>query len=112
MARLIVTAISEDILAGPGNRQPNVIVVSVTYNNGQPVTGLSLPNFQVDPLIVGPGGSQVDVSNVTAGRLAGFYIVEVVPVGAETWKAGIYIFAVVVLKGPSRGQTLASVLLD
>jgi hypothetical protein len=112
MARLIVSAVSEDTLANPGNRQPNVIVVSVTYNNGQPVTGLSQTNFQIDALIVGPGGSQVDITNVAIGRLPGFYFIEAVPIGAETWKAGIYIFAVVVLKGSSRGQTLTSVLLD
>ena len=45
MARLIVTAFSEDTIAAPVNRQPNYIVVSVTDVNGAPVTGLGASNF-------------------------------------------------------------------
>lgn len=30
MARLIMTAFSEDTIAAPGNRQPNYLIVSVT----------------------------------------------------------------------------------
>ena len=37
MARLIVTAFSEDTIAAPGNRQPNYLVASVTDANGLPV---------------------------------------------------------------------------
>jgi hypothetical protein len=36
----------------------------------------------------------------------------VVPIRTETWKAGGYIFAVVVLRGADHGQTLCSVLMD
>ncbi|MBL8221826.1 MAG: hypothetical protein JNL62_21495, partial [Bryobacterales bacterium] len=96
MARLIVVAFSEDTIAAPGNRQPNYIVVSVTDVDGEPVTGLGVGNFKVDPMIVGPGGALVDIKSVTPGRLPGFYHINVVPIRTETWKKGVYIFAVAV----------------
>jgi hypothetical protein len=79
MALLIVQAASEDTIAAPGNRNPNYIVVSVTDSNGNAVQGLTNTNFKVDPMIVGPGGSLVEITSVSAGRLAGFYFVNVVP---------------------------------
>ena len=112
MARLIVNAFSEDAIAAPGNRQPNYIVVSVTDANGAPVTGLAATNFKVDPMIVGPGGALVNILGTNPGRLPGFYHVNVVPIKKETWKAGVYIFAVAVERGADRGQSLASVLMD
>ena len=63
-------------------------------------------------MVVGPGGSLVEVTSVTGGRLAGFYFVNVVPFKSETWKAGGYIFAVAVEANGNRGQALCSVLLD
>lgn len=112
MARLIVTAFSEDTIAAPGNRRPNYIVMSVTNTRGTPVTGLGVSNFKVDPMIVGPGGALVNITGVTAGRLPGFYHVNVVPIRKETWKKGVYIFAVAVERGADKGQTLATVLMD
>lgn len=112
MARLIVTAFSEDTIAAPGNRQPNYVIVSVTDVNGQPVTGLGVSDFKIDPMIVGPGGALVNITSLTAGRLPGFYHVNVVPIRRESWKAGVYIFAVAVERGADKGQTLATVLMD
>ena len=112
MARLIVTSFSEDTIAAPGNRQPNYIIVSVTDVNGIPVAGLGVPHFKVDPMIVGPGGALVNITSVYGGRLPGFYHLNVLPIRTETWKAGVYIFAVAVERGPDRGQTLTSVLMD
>jgi hypothetical protein len=112
MARLIVTAFSEDTIAAPGNRQPNYIVMSITNTRGTPVTGLGVSNFKVDPMIVGPGGALANITGVTAGRLPGFYHVNVVPIRRETWKRGVYIFAVAVERGADKGQTLATVLMD
>ncbi len=112
MSRLIVSAFSEDSIAAPGNRQPNYIIVSVTDENGIPITGLDVPNFKVDPMIVGPGGALVNITSVSAGRLAGFYHVNVVPIRTETWKSGVYIFAVAVEKGSDKGQALATVVMD
>jgi hypothetical protein len=112
MARLIVEAFSEDTIASPGNRQPNYIIVSVTRTSGNPVNNLGVSNFMIDPMIVGAGGALVNIVDVTAGRLPGFYHINVLPINTETWKAGVYIFAIAVQKGTSRGQTLATVLMD
>ncbi|MGB4225247.1 MAG: hypothetical protein WBJ68_01075 [Candidatus Dechloromonas phosphoritropha] len=112
MSMLFVSAFSEDTIAAPGNRQPNYIIVSVTDNNGIPVTGLGVANFKVDPMIVGPGGALVNITGVTAGRMPGFYLVNVVPIRTETWKSGVYIFAVAVERNADKGQALATVLMD
>lgn len=112
MAMLIVSAASEDTIAAPGNRQPNYILVSVTDTGGQPLAGLTVANFKVDPMIVGPGGALVNIASVAAGRLPGFYLVNVVPIATQTWKAGVYVFAVAVERGADLGQTLTTVLMD
>jgi len=112
MARLIVNAFSEDTIAAPQNRQPNYLVVSVTSAKGEPKTGLTAANFKVDPVIVGPGGALVDIVDVTQGRLPGIYLIRVVPIRTETWKSGVYIFAMAVEQSGNKGQNLASVLMD
>ena len=112
MSRLIVVARSEDTIAAPGNRRPNYIVVSVTDSNGVGIRGLTKKNFDVDALIVGPGGALVRITSVSKGRLAGFYILRVVPIRKETWKAGVYIFGVLVKVKKDTGQSLAKVLMD
>jgi hypothetical protein len=111
-ARLIVSAASEDTVAAPGNREPNYIVVSVTDGNGMPTTGLAAANFEVDALIVAKGGALVDVKGVTQGRLPGFYIIDVLPIRQESWKRGVYIFAVAVKSGEDQGQALTTVDMD
>jgi hypothetical protein len=111
-ARLIVNAASEDTIAVPGNREPNYITVSVTDGNGVPVNGLTVANFKVDAMIVGPGGALVDITRVASGRLPGFYFVDVVPIKKETWKSGVYIFAVAVTSGRDQGQALTTVNMD
>jgi hypothetical protein len=112
MSLLIVNAASEDTIAAPGNRQNNYVVVSVSDSVGNPVTGLTAANFKVQPVIVGPGGALVNITGAATAGLPGFYIVNVVPIKTETWKAGVYIFAVAVERGADKGQNLASVLMD
>lgn len=112
MSRLIVVARSEDSIARPGNRRPNYIVVSVSDENGVGVKGLTKRNFAVDAIIVGPGGALVNISTAAKGRLDGFYILRVVPIRTETWKAGVYIFGVLVKSKKDTGQSLAKVLMD
>jgi len=112
MSRLIVVAESEDTIAAPGNRKPDYVVVSVTDENGVPVTGLNKRNFAIESIIVGPGGALVKITSVGTVGLPGFYIVQVVPIRRETWKAGVYIFGVAVKVKKDMGQTLAKVLMD
>lgn len=112
MALLHVQAASEDTIAAPGNRLNNYILTSVTDANGEPVTGLGSGNFRVDPMIVGPGGALVNIVNVSAGRLPGFYHINVVPINTETWKGGVYVFAVAATRGTDKGQALTTVTMD
>jgi hypothetical protein len=112
MARLIVTAFSEDTRAAPGNRAPCWVVVSVTDADGAPIGGLMRSNFEVDPIIVGAGGAEVDIIQMIRWKMPGFYAIKVVPIGTATWKKGVYIFAVVVKNAADKGQTLAKVLMD
>jgi hypothetical protein len=109
---LEILAASEDTVAAPGNREPNYIVASVTDGNGVPVNGLTAANFNVDAMIVGPGGALVDITRVAPGRLPGFYLVDVVPIRTETWKSGVYIFAIAVNSGADKGQALATVAMN
>jgi hypothetical protein len=117
MARLIVeaeatggTGVSSGV-AKPGNQFPLYIVVSVTHGNGTPQTGLSSTNFQVQSIIVAPGGANVTIAQV--GELqAGVYLVQVVPITTATWQLGRYIFWAAVSHGTDHGQTVCSVFVD
>lgn len=109
---LIVNALAEDTIAAPGNRQPNYIVVSVTAADGTSVLGLTAANFKVDPMIVGPGGALVNITSVIPGKLPGFYLLNTVPIGTQTWKAGVYLFAVSVTQGVKHGQAFARVKMN
>ena len=67
MARLIVTAslrIQWPLLA----TGYLIHCKTVTDINGEPVTGLTMENFKVDPMIAGAAFA-CDISNVFAGRL-------------------------------------------
>jgi hypothetical protein len=112
MARLIVTALSEDTVAAPGNRLSNYICVSVTDAEGNPLSGLKAEDFKVDPMISAPGGGHVHINSFFAGRLPGFYYLNIAPDNMGHWKHGVYIFAIAIEKGKDKGQTLASVLMD
>lgn len=111
MARLTVEAVSEDTVAAPEVERPtNHIVASVTDPNGEPVTGLTAANFRIDPMISG-NGAQVNVASVRAGRLPGFYHINVVPTPQEE-RRGIHVFAIAASRGADKGQTLATVAVD
>ena len=112
MAKLNLVAIGEDTMASPGNAQNLYIVVSVTDANGAGVTGLVLNNFALGSEIVGPGGSTSHIDSISAGKLAGTYLLKVLPLAGQTWKAGVYICAVNVTAGADKGQTLCSFLMD
>ena len=74
--------------------------------------GLTEKNFKVDPMIAAPGGSAVHTASFFAGRLPGFYYLNVAPEDMRTWRHGVYIFAISVERGNDKGQTLVSVLMD
>ncbi len=110
MARLNVEAVAEDTLTAPEERPSNRIVASVTDPNGEPVTGLTAANFRIDPMAAS-NGAQVNVQRVSAGRLPGFYHIDVVPAnGAGHRKVGV--FAIAASRGIDKGQTLATFAVD
>jgi hypothetical protein len=111
MALLIVNAFSDDTIEPPLNRLPNSVVLSVTDNHGTPVAGLAVANFKVQPVVVTPSLSMVNVVGVIAGVFPGFYVVDVATIGKNRWKEGVYIFAIAIERGPDHGQCLASVLV-
>lgn len=112
MAILNISTLSEDVLAAPGNRDANYIIVSVTDQDGKPVSDLDSHDFIVK-VIVAPGGGRISHDiKVAKSDFPGVYRAEVVPSENETWKEGVYIFAVGVHRKFDRGQSLVSVILD
>ena len=112
MAKLYLCAIGEDAIASPGNANNLYIVVSVTNGRGEPVTGLKIKNFSIGSEIVGPGGSISHIDSISNGKSPGTYLLMVLPLAGQTWKAGVYIFSVNATKGRSKGQTLCSFKMD
>jgi hypothetical protein len=117
MARLIVevegtagTGASSGV-AKPGNQLPLYLLVSVTRGSGLPVTGLTAQNFQVDPVIVAPGGAGVTISNMGEPH-PGTYLLFVEPIPAGTWTLGRYLFWLAVKSGTNNGQTVCAVFVD
>ena len=112
MALLIVQAVAEDTIAAPGNASNSYLVVSVTDSNGAPVSGLAIANFAIGSPIVAPFGSLSHVTSASAGGSSGVYIINIVPVAGQTWKAGTYIWSVAVTRGADHGQALCSTVMD
>ena len=112
MAKLNVTAIAEDTVANPGNATNSYIIVSVEDSNGAGVGGLVAANFTIGSEIVGPGGSTSSIASVSNGKLVGTYLLKIIPLAGQTWKAGYYIWSVAVTSGANHGQCLCTCLMD
>jgi hypothetical protein len=112
MARLIVNAIAKDVSATTRGYHSNYILVSITDEDGFPVTGLKAANFRVALMTEDFDGASVDITNVTASNMPGFYFINVVPVRMKTLKPGTYTFAIATKHGEDRGQTLATVAVE
>ena len=98
-------------VAKPGNQLPLHLVVSVTRSTGTAVTGLTSADFQVEPIIVAPGGALVTIDRTIEAQ-AGVYLVEVIPIPAGTWQLGRYIFWIALHSGNNHGQTVCAVFVD
>lgn len=112
MAKLNVTAIAEDGLSAPGNALVTHVVVSVEDASGSPVAGLAATNFRIGTEIVGAGGSTSSISSISIGKLPGVYLLKIIPLTGQTWKAGVYIHSIAVNHVADKGQTLFSFLMD
>ena len=111
MARLFVDAASAAVNAAAGNRNPVHLGLSITDGAGNGVAGLAIANFAMSSLTVAPGGFNGIINAVTAGGIAGGYVVQVVPAGAFNWVAGTYIFLIDTFTpgGADDGQTVVNV---
>jgi hypothetical protein len=112
MANLNVSALSEDILAAPGNSDANYIIVSVTDQDGKPVDKLDVHDFIIKVIVAPDGGRISHDIKVVESDFPGVYVVEVVPIENETWRKGAYVFAVGVHRKFDRGQAIVSVDVD
>ena len=110
MARLNVEAVAEDAAAAAEEPPTKRIVASVTDPNGEPVTGLTAANFRIDPMAAS-NGAKVNVTRVSAGRLPGFYHIDIAN-GAEPQPRSVCVFAIAASRGTDKGQTLATVAVD
>jgi hypothetical protein len=90
------------------------LIVSVTDADGVPVSGLTAADFFIDAMVVGPGGSQVEIA-MTGGGQHGDYALRLVPVTYQgtqyTWSYGRYIFFLAVTSGADQGQTICAVFV-
>jgi len=106
-----VVAQSTSVLGEISNGEAAYVVVSVT-KNGVPVQGLVEKDFQVDALVVGPGGALVNITGASDGGAPGFYVLNINPISGQTWKEGTYIFGVTVHHESDEGQTLTRLVFQ
>jgi hypothetical protein len=110
-AALMVDGDASPVNAVPGNSNNILMVVSVTNQDGNAVSGLGATNFAIGSIVVGPGGALLDLKSAReASGSSGFYILELVPTtykGTQyKWVKGTYLFSVTVTSGQNRGQTV------
>ncbi len=109
MALLHVHALATPGLADAGDRDKAYLHVSVIDDAGNAVTGLTTSNITIHSAQVAAGGAALVESSVYGpGSAPGFYLVQLVPAGSYSWKAGVFVVGVTVTRGSDRGQTLAS----
>jgi len=114
MARLIVKAVVTQGLVQAHTRDPVPVTVSVTHNDGTPVTTLTAPNFTIGDTwgtsrltVVGFGGGMMQIGP-GATNAGGLYIFQLVPIGAAKWTPiSTYHIVIVVAAGNDHGQTVA-----
>jgi hypothetical protein len=98
-------------MAEAGDRYPAALVVSVSDETGKPVVGLAATSFNVQAVIVAPGGTGVGLAGVTS-RADGVYTLDIVPdPTAGDWGRGQYLLAVTVVRGFDHGQCLAELVI-
>jgi hypothetical protein len=111
MSRLEINAVVENSLSAAGNTNPVYIVVSVVDNNGAGVVDLKASHFTLCSEIIGNCGVYSHISSVSSVN-SGVYVLRVLPLTGQTWKAGVYVYSVVVHHGVNRGQTLCKFCLN
>ena len=108
MAHLNVVVHGNPTTAAAGNRNPAAILISVTNSAGVPVTGIPAANVKYNTMLVGALGSDVVASSFGALTFAGYYRLEVVPIGTANWVMGEFDIAIVVKNNiGDTGQSIA-----
>ena len=101
-------------VAAVGNSAPLKFIVSVTDADGVPVNGLAAADFSIHAILVGAGGSLVEIASAGGGQ-HGDYRLDFVPVTYQgtqyTWAFGRYIFVLAVTHGVDQGPTVCSVFV-
>jgi hypothetical protein len=114
MARLIVNAVVTQGLARARTRDPVPATVSVTRNDGTPVTTLTATNFTVGDTW---GTNRLDVVGFLGGTIqigpgatngGGLYLFQLVPILGAVWTSmSTYHIVIAVAGGGDHGQTIA-----
>jgi hypothetical protein len=111
MASLQVSATIVTGAASPGSAGPAFAAVSVTDENGVPVSGQSDDNFRFT-VIANPGGEPEPMTHrLNTERGDGFYLASLFRRSgqlSDTWAAGDYLTGVQVNISSRRGQTVAT----
>jgi hypothetical protein len=95
--------------AADGNSKPLNFTASITDHDGDPVKKLGKGKFDLQALIVGPGGPSVDVGTA-AEAMPGVYIVQAI--ARRPWTDGTYLFVLTIEDGNDRGQTVIPVTIS
>ncbi len=112
MAKLSISAITEIAGASPGNSERSCICLAITDRDGKGVLDLTETNFRLEQLLGAFGGSLSVIDKVVNQARIGFYTLDIVPSGSNTWDAGVFIFGVKVETEDDDGMKLVKLVID
>ena len=112
MAKLSIAAITSIARASPGNSERTCICLAITDRDGKGVVGLTETNFRLEQLLGAFGGSLSTIDEVVDHAGIGFYNLDIVPSGSNTWDAGVFIFGVKVETEDDDGMKLVKLVIE
>ena len=109
-ARLCLETKGSAKTAKSRNHEEAAIILSITDSLGNPILNLSEKHISLRTLLVGPGGSNLEIVRIHGGA-QGIYRLDLVPVHNRSWVSGEFIIAIFVHLDEKRGQGLASFIV-